>query len=49
MIPPRHAVTHGPGPLSRDRAAPEETGTMSACVPTHEEKPHSPRPVGGGD
>jgi carbonic anhydrase len=42
-IPPLHAVTHGRDPpptspagdhLFRDRAAPEETGTMSACVPT---------------
>lgn len=62
-IPPLHAVTHGRDPppaspagdhLFRDRAAPEETGTMSACVPTRAadstrqkriHQPHSPPPT----
>jgi len=65
-IPPLHAVTHGRDPplphgrgdhLFRDRAAPEETGTMSACVPTHAadstrprriHRPHSPPPTPPG-
>lgn len=62
FIPPLHAVTHGRDrprhtrgtDQFRDRAAPEETGTMSACVPTRTDRqtptervhpPHSPPPA----